>query len=56
MQVNRQFGQDWAKLAKDLVFNSEGELTFKRELWDDVRKVLLPTFIDKVCPISLKLH
>ncbi|KAF5347588.1 hypothetical protein D9756_010708 [Leucocoprinus leucothites] len=40
--LNKQFGEDWARLTKDLLFDSEGSLKFKPELWNDIRKVILP--------------
>lgn len=46
--LNARFGQDWARLTKDLLFDSEGALKFKPELWSDIRKVILPAVIDKV--------
>ncbi|KAL5532100.1 hypothetical protein ACEPAF_5664 [Sanghuangporus sanghuang] len=46
--LNQHFGQDWARLTKDLLFDSEGELKFKPELWRDIRKVILPAVIDKI--------
>ena len=42
------FGEDWARLTKDLLFDSEGSLKFKPELWMDIRKVILPSIIDQV--------
>ncbi|KAH9474282.1 hypothetical protein JR316_0013445 [Psilocybe cubensis] len=46
--INKQFGQDWARLTKDLLFDSEGSLKFKPELWNDIRKVILPGLIDQI--------
>lgn len=46
--MNKRFGEDWARLTKDLLFDSEGSLKFKPELWNDIRKVILPQIIDKV--------
>ncbi|GLB36910.1 putative protein of unknown function (DUF4449) [Lyophyllum shimeji] len=46
--INKRFGEDWARLTKDLLFDSEGSLKFKPELWNDVRKVILPQVVDKV--------
>jgi hypothetical protein len=48
MQMNKQFGEDWARLTKDLLFDSEGSLKFKPELWNDIRKVVLPQIINQV--------
>jgi len=47
-QLNKQFGEDWARLTRDLLFDSEGSLKFKPELWSDIRKVILPTLIEQV--------
>ncbi|KAJ6451660.1 hypothetical protein C8R47DRAFT_300002 [Mycena vitilis] len=46
--LNKTFGEDWARLTRDLLFDSEGNLQFKKTLWDDVRGVILPTVADKV--------
>ncbi|KZT70697.1 hypothetical protein DAEQUDRAFT_667430 [Daedalea quercina L-15889] len=46
--LNQRFGNDWARLTKDLLFDSEGSLKYKPELWMDIRKVILPTLIDRV--------
>jgi len=46
--LNQRFGEDWARLTKDLLFDSDGNLKFKSELWGDIRRVILPTLIDKV--------
>lgn len=50
LQVNVRFGEDWARLTRDLLFDSEGSLKFKKDLWNDVRKVILPELVDKVLP------
>jgi len=46
--LNRRFGDDWARLTRDLLFDSEGSLKFKPELWMDIRKVILPSIVDRV--------
>ncbi|KAF9560678.1 hypothetical protein CPC08DRAFT_665210 [Agrocybe pediades] len=46
--LNKQFGEDWARLTKDLLFDNEGSLKFKPELWNDIRKVILPKLIEQV--------
>ncbi|KAG6885293.1 hypothetical protein C0993_003577 [Termitomyces sp. T159_Od127] len=46
--LNKQFGEDWARLTHDLLFDSEGSLKFKKDLWNDIRHVILPQIIDKV--------
>jgi len=46
--LNKRFGEDWARLTKDLLFDENGSLKFKSELWMDIRKVILPSIIDQV--------
>lgn len=46
--LNKHFGEDWARLTKDLLFDSKGSLKFKTHLWSGIRKVILPTLFDKV--------
>jgi len=46
--LNKRFGDDWARLTKDLLFDAEGSLKFKSDLWMDIRSVILPTLVDKV--------
>ena len=46
--LNKRFGEDWARLTKDLLFDSEGSLKFKPHLWADIRRVILPTVISRV--------
>ncbi|KAG6890844.1 hypothetical protein C0992_012483 [Termitomyces sp. T32_za158] len=46
--LNKQFGEDWARLTHDLLFDSDGSLKFKKDLWNDVRHVILPQIIDQV--------
>ncbi|KAH7919183.1 hypothetical protein BV22DRAFT_1108163 [Leucogyrophana mollusca] len=46
--LNKRFGEDWARLTRDLLFDSEGSLKFKPDLWGDIRKVILPALVDKV--------
>lgn len=44
-ELNHQFGEDWHRLTKDLLFDGDGKLTFKPELWQDIRQVILPSLI-----------
>jgi Family of unknown function (DUF5923) len=53
--LNTRFGEDWARLTKDLLFDSEGSLKFKAHLWNDIRKVILPALVDKVCFVFFAL-
>ena len=46
--LNTRFGQDLARFSRDLLFDSEGKLSYKPELWLDIRKVILPTLIERV--------
>ncbi|KAG6334324.1 hypothetical protein ID866_4769 [Astraeus odoratus] len=46
--LNKRFGEDIARLTRDLLFDSEGSLKFKPELWADIRQVIVPTLVDKV--------
>jgi Family of unknown function (DUF5923) len=40
--------KDWARLTRDLLFDSEGSLKFKPALWNNIRNVVLPQLIDQV--------
>ena len=56
-QLNKQFGEEWARLTWDFLFDSEGSLTFKKELWNDVRKVICPkSSIRSAVPLILRNH
>ncbi|KAG2135159.1 hypothetical protein DEU56DRAFT_401150 [Suillus clintonianus] len=46
--LNKRFGEDWARLTRDLLFDSEGSLKFKADLWSDIRNVILPTMMQQV--------
>ncbi|KAH8992986.1 hypothetical protein EDB92DRAFT_520703 [Lactarius akahatsu] len=46
--LNKRFGDDWARLTHDLLFDREGGLKFKPDLWMDIRKVILPAIVDRV--------
>ena len=46
--LNARFGQDWARLTKDLLFDSEGSLKYKPELWRDIRKVVVPGLVANI--------
>jgi len=50
--LNKRFGEDWARLTKDL-FDSEDSLKFKPERWNDIQRVILPQLIDEVCQLLL---
>lgn len=47
--LNKRFGEDWARLTKDLLFDDSGSLSFKSDLWMDIRKVIVPSLIEHVC-------
>ncbi|KIK67849.1 hypothetical protein GYMLUDRAFT_36633 [Collybiopsis luxurians FD-317 M1] len=46
--LNRRLGTDIQRLTKDLLFDAEGKLSFKPELWDDVRSIILPGLIERI--------
>ncbi|WWD18999.1 hypothetical protein CI109_103456 [Kwoniella shandongensis] len=46
--LNRRLGEDIKRLAKDLLFNENGDFQFKPKLWGDIRTTLLPAFISQV--------
>ncbi|KAF7359022.1 hypothetical protein MSAN_01242900 [Mycena sanguinolenta] len=46
--LNKALAQDFARFTRDFLFDAEGNLQFKRKLWEDVRSVILPTLVDKV--------
>lgn len=46
--LSTSFGEDWAHLTRDLLFDSEGTLKLMADLWNAIRKVIVPTLIDKV--------
>ena len=46
--LNQRLGEDVKRLTKDLLFNEEGNLTFKPHLWNDIRLHFLPEIIKRV--------
>ncbi|KAL7411844.1 hypothetical protein BDY24DRAFT_395037 [Mrakia frigida] len=46
--VNIRFGEDWKRLTKDLLFDGDGQLTFKPDLWKDLKNEVLPQIINQV--------
>ncbi|KAI0028014.1 hypothetical protein K488DRAFT_90191 [Vararia minispora EC-137] len=46
--LNKRLGDDLARLTRDLLFDSNGDLQFKSDLWLDIRKVILPTLVEQV--------
>ena len=51
--INKRLGDDLARLTRDLLFDSEGSLKFKPDLWLDIRKVILPTLVEQVRTFAL---
>ncbi|GJJ13079.1 hypothetical protein Clacol_007329 [Clathrus columnatus] len=45
--LNGRLMNDWTRLIRDLLLNSEGTLSWKPELWADIRSVILPQIVDK---------
>jgi hypothetical protein len=50
--TNKCFGEDWAMLTKDLLFDNEGSLKFNSDLWSSIRKVIVPTLVDSSLPFA----
>ncbi|KAI0744977.1 hypothetical protein C8Q76DRAFT_764414 [Earliella scabrosa] len=46
--LNKRVGNNFAQFTKDLLFDGDGNLKFKPELWRDVRQEILPAFIDEL--------
>ncbi|EGG07712.1 uncharacterized protein MELLADRAFT_48043 [Melampsora larici-populina 98AG31] len=46
--LNTRFGACWKKLTKDLFLNSEGSLTLKTHLWEDITSVILPSLLKHI--------
>ncbi|KAG8905215.1 hypothetical protein FRB99_000484 [Tulasnella sp. 403] len=46
--LNQRFSSDWKRLTKDLLFDSDGNLAFKPQLWHDIRRVIMPSLIENV--------
>ncbi|CAK5279098.1 unnamed protein product [Mycena citricolor] len=46
--LNKELAESFTKLTRDLLFDREGNLQFKKKLWEDVRGIILPTLVDKV--------
>ena len=50
--TKKYFGEDWARLTKDLLFDSKGSLKFKSDLWSDIQKVIVPALVDRSLPFA----
>ncbi|RPD78550.1 hypothetical protein L226DRAFT_543850 [Lentinus tigrinus ALCF2SS1-7] len=46
--LNKQVGNNFAQLTKDLLLDRDGNLKFKPELWADIRQKIVPAFIEEV--------
>jgi hypothetical protein len=46
--LNQRLGDDVKKLTKDLLFNEDGNLSFKPHLWNDLRTHFLPAIINQI--------
>ena len=44
----KRFSDDWARFTHDLLFDNEGNLKFKPDLWMDIRKIIVPSIVDRV--------
>jgi hypothetical protein len=50
-QIYPRFANSVSRFTKDLLFVDDGDsskLTFKSEMWGDVRRVILPLIVDNV--------
>lgn len=43
--LNARLGTDIQRLAKDLLFNEDGSLVFKSEIFEDFKREILPALI-----------
>ncbi|KAK0472554.1 hypothetical protein IW261DRAFT_1508059 [Armillaria novae-zelandiae] len=50
--INRKFAGGWTRLMKD-PFCEDGALTFKTELWGDIRKVVIPMLVREGTNLTL---
>lgn len=46
--LNDQLGRDVKNLTTDLLYDSDGQLTFKKHLWDDLRQTIFPALAKSV--------
>lgn len=46
--LNQRLGDDVKRLTKNLLFNDEGNLSFKPHLWNDLRVHFLPAIINQI--------
>ncbi|KAG2365723.1 hypothetical protein BDR07DRAFT_1480974 [Suillus spraguei] len=46
--LNKRFGEDWTRLMRDLLFDSEGSLKFKVDLWSNITNIILPMIMQQV--------
>ncbi|CAH7690415.1 hypothetical protein BY996DRAFT_8551141 [Phakopsora pachyrhizi] len=46
--LNIRFGKNWKNLTKNLFLNSEGSLTLKTHLWEDITSVILPSLLKHI--------
>ncbi|KJA21842.1 hypothetical protein HYPSUDRAFT_202735 [Hypholoma sublateritium FD-334 SS-4] len=56
--INHWFAEDWARLTRYLLFNNEGSLKLKPELWNAIHKVIQAPLIGQVgyIPIPHRLR
>ncbi|KAG7443718.1 uncharacterized protein BT62DRAFT_971879 [Guyanagaster necrorhizus] len=46
--INRKFAGGWTQFMKDLLFAEDGGLTFKGDLWGDIRRTVIPMLVEKL--------
>lgn len=45
---NERLAQAFRRATTSLLFTSDGRITFKSDVWGDLRRVIIPALIDKV--------
>jgi hypothetical protein len=51
--TNVQLGDDIKKLFKDLLVDSDGKITSKQPLWNDIRSVIIPSLFEEIGNIPI---
>ncbi|TIB69169.1 hypothetical protein E3P77_00707 [Wallemia ichthyophaga] len=51
--LNKKFGEDFNKLFRDLLFDSNGKFTFKKHLWADIRDHIVPPVVESVGAVPI---
>lgn len=51
--LNKQFGENWHALFKDLIYDEAGKPTFKSQLIEDIVQTILPSLLTEVSYVPL---